>query len=235
MIKVILWDIDGTLLNFEKAERYALKTCFREFGLGECTDELLAVYGKINTRYWGALERGEITREKVLTGRFEEFFRCRHLKADAAAFNGRYQELLGEKVFFNDDGYELVKCLKGQVRQYAVTNGTFLAQTRKLEKSGLDELLDGAFISDQIGADKPDTVFFDAVRRQIGPYEDNEILIVGDSLTSDIQGGNRAGILCCWYNPGQKENCQGYKVDLQIRSLREILPFIAGAKDGQSY
>lgn len=228
MIKVILWDIDGTLLDFEMAEKYALRMCFCEFGIGECTDEMLSRYGSINSRYWGALERGEIEKEKVLTGRFEEFFRGEGIRTDAAAFNERYQDLLGDKVFFHDGGYELVSTLKGKVKQYAVTNGTSRAQNRKLEKSGLKELLDGAFISDRIGADKPDTAFFDEVRKQIGQYENNEIMIIGDSLTSDIQGGNRAGILCCWYNPGKKENHYGFKVDLEVQDLREIIPFITG-------
>lgn len=223
MIKVILWDIDGTLLNFEKAERYAIRKCFSLFGLGECTDEMLAEYSQINRKYWEKLERGELSKPEVLKGRFLEFFaleRPAFEKTDA--FNGEYQQQLGEAVFFQDDGYELVKRLKVHVKQYAVTNGTYTAQKKKLEKSGLGELLDGVFISDKVGAEKPSGEFFDAVRAQIGHYEGNEIMIVGDSLTSDIQGGNNAGILCCWYNPQGAGNDKGLRVDYDIADLRQV-------------
>lgn len=161
MIKVILWDIDGTLLNFKKSEKYAIRTCFSMFGLGECTDEMLARYSEINHGYWKRLEAGMITKQEVLHGRFEEFFRSEGISSDKVKeFNDEYQMRLGDKAFFNDNGYQIVLDLKKEVKQYAVTNGTYVAQTRKLEKSGLDSLLDGVFISDQIGYEKPDVRFF---------------------------------------------------------------------------
>lgn len=102
---------------------------------------------------------------------------------------------------FRDDAGSLVARLKGRVRQYAVTNGTRVAQERKLSRSGLDRMLDGVFISEIVGTEKPGAAFFDAVFSQIGPCCRDEVMIVGDSLTSDMQGGRSAGILCCWYNP----------------------------------
>jgi len=223
VIKVILWDIDGTLLNFEKAEKYAIRKCFSLFGLGECTDEMLAGYSIINRKYWEKLERGELSKPEVLKGRFEEFFALeRPAFEKVEAFNEAYQQQLGEEVFFQDDGYELVKRLKTCVKQYAVTNGTFTAQKKKLEKSGLGELLDGVFISDKVGAEKPDIAFFDAVRAQIGPYKRDEVMIVGDSLTSDMQGGNNAGILCCWYNPRGSRKEKELRIDYEIADLRQV-------------
>ena len=81
MIKVILWDIDGTLLDFLKAEHAALQTCFSVFSLGECIDEMIARYSAINRTYWERLERGEITKAQVLVERFREFF-CRRRNRD---------------------------------------------------------------------------------------------------------------------------------------------------------
>lgn len=223
MIKVILWDIDGTLLNFKIAEKCAIQACFDKFGLGVCDEEMLKRYSWINAGYWKRLEAGEITKEQVLTGRFEEFFRKEGFPFDKVReFNDEYQIRLGDTVYFNDNGYELTKQLKGQVKQYIVTNGTRVAQERKLKKSGLDLLMDGVFISDVIGIEKPNPGFFDAVWDQIGHYEKDEALIVGDSLTSDMQGGNNAGILCCWYNPERQENTLGLRIDYEIRNLREI-------------
>ncbi len=223
MIRVILWDIDGTLLNFEAAERNALRACFRKFGLGECPDDMLRRYSEINKSYWRRLEDGRLTREQVLTGRFREFFTSEGLPVpDIAALNGAYQLLLGDTVCFQDDSYNVVGRLRGRVKQYAVTNGTRAAQERKLKKSGLGELLDGVFISEDLGAEKPSPVFFQHVFRKLDPYDSGEVVIVGDSLTSDIRGGNNAGILTCWYNPERKPEPDGLRIDFNIRRLDEV-------------
>lgn len=223
MIKVILWDIDGTLLDFGMAEKYAIRKCFSVYGLGTCTDEMLVRYSAINRRYWERLERCELTREQVLVGRFREFFESEGLQTDCAeAFNQEYQVRLGDQVFFRDNGYELVNRLKSRVRQYAVTNGTVVAQERKLKQSGLDQVFDGIFISEKVGTDKPNQGFFDAVWKEIGVYEPQEVMIIGDSLTSDIKGGNQAGILCCWYNPHGSASDGGLRIDWEIRDLNEV-------------
>jgi 2-haloacid dehalogenase len=229
-IKVLLWDIDATLLNFEKAEKAAINSCFEKFGLGECTEEMLRTYIVINRKHWEALEKGTLTKQEVLEGRFREFFGVYGLDVTKAeAFNIEYQIRLGDTVVFNDNGYELVKSLKGKVLQYAVTNGTKAAQDRKLAKSGLIDLFDGIFISDVIGYEKPSLQFFDAVFNEIGDYDRSEVLIVGDSLTSDIQGGNNAGILCCWFNPQEKPAKEGLRIDYQIQRLPQVLK-ICGLK-----
>lgn len=229
MIKVILWDIDGTLLSFKMAERAAIRACFAQFGLGELTDEMLAEYSAINASYWKRLELGELTKQQVLRGRFEEFFAAYGLDTGCVdKFNAAYQVRLGETVVFNDNADTLVRELRGQVKQYAVTNGTLVAQRGKLKNSGLDQLLDDVFISDVIGVEKPGKGFFDAVFAAIGRYEPDEVLIVGDSLTSDIQGGNNAGILCGWYDPAGQEVPEGLRVDYHIRDLNEVRHIIAG-------
>ena len=223
MIKVILWDIDGTLLNFEAAEKAAIRQCFLNHGLGECTDEMLARYTRINKKYWEKLECGELTKPEVLVGRFKEFFANEGLPIEKAeAVNDEYQVRLGDTICFNDNGYELVQKLNSQVKQYAVTNGTLIAQRRKLKNSGLDQLLEEAFISDVIGIEKPNIGFFEHVFKKIGKYQKDEVLIVGDSLTSDMQGGNNAGILCCWYNPQKNPGRPDLKIDYEIENLQLI-------------
>ena len=228
MIKVLLWDVDGTLLDFQAAEREAIRACFASFGLGECPDDMLARYSAINQSWWQRLERGEATKPQVLLGRFEEFFSQEGLPCSVAEeFNREYQLRLGDTVIFRDGADALVRSLSGRVRQYAVTNGTLVAQSRKLERSGLNRLLDGAFISDRIGAEKPSPAFFQAVFAAIGPCRRDEVMIVGDSLTSDIQGGNNAGILCCWYNPQGLPRPDRPRADWDIRSLTQVPDILA--------
>ena len=223
MIKTILWDIDGTLLNFHAAERVAIKTLFQQFDLGECTDEMIQKYSKINRSYWERLERGEISKPQVLVGRFEDFFASEGIDVNVAPrFNQAYQLSLGDTIVFCDDSLQIIRSLKGKVKQYVVSNGTVIAQNKKLRLSGLGDLMDGIYLSEELGAEKPNIKFFEQVFADIGPIERTEVLIVGDSLSSDICGGNNAGIQTCWYNPLGAELKGDYKVDYEIRNLNEI-------------
>ena len=224
MIQVILWDVDGTLLDFHSAEAAAIRALFQKFGLGVCSDAMLADYSAINAGFWRRLESGELTKPQVLTGRFETFFRKYGLDTGCVdAFNAAYQLALGDTVCFCPNALETLRALKGQALQCAVTNGTVIAQKKKLAVSGLDQIFDHIFISDEIGIDKPNTAFFDAVWQKIGKYAPNEVLIVGDSLTSDIRGGNNAGIKTCWYNPKGLPSPEDLRIDYSIRDLAEVI------------
>lgn len=227
MIKVVLWDIDGTLLNFLKAEKAGIHSCFEKFKLGECTDEMLADYMKINTGYWQALERGEMKKEEILVNRFRDFLGMYGLDTSVAeAFNAEYQIRLGDTIVFEDHAEETLLALKGHVLQCVVTNGTRIAQTRKLERSGMNKIFDHIFISEEIGIEKPNKGFFDHVFEEVGTFASDEVLIVGDSLTSDMLGGVNAGILTCWFNPHGAENTKGLPIDYVIRDVGQVLEIV---------
>ena len=223
----ILWDVDGTLLDFRAAEKAAVQALFREFSLGECTDEMVRRYSQINEVFWQRLERNELTKPQILVGRFEQFFSEIGISAALApAFNDRYQLALGDTIVFRDDSISIVRSLQGKVKQYAVTNGTVTAQNKELTASGLKDLLDGAFLSEGVGAEKPNMAFFDAVFNAIRPTDLSKVLIIGDSLTSDIRGGNNAGIRTCWYNPDHLPARPGFRIDYTISDLREVLDIL---------
>lgn len=229
MITTILWDVDGTLLDFDAAERAAIRALFQKYGLGECTDAMLKRYSEINDGFWERLERGEITKQEVLLGRFTQFFGEYGIDASiAAAFNADYQLKLGDTIVYRDDSFEIVRSLRGKVRQYVVSNGTVAAQTKKLQRSGFDKLMDGVFLSEQLGVEKPNVGFFERVFAAIRPANLSEIMIVGDSLTSDIQGGMNAGIKTCWYNPEKKPVPEGYRLDHVISDLHELKGYLNG-------
>lgn len=226
-IKVLLWDIDGTILNFIAAEKAAIRTGFKRLNLGECTDEMLSVYSNINVGYWKKLELGEMSKPEILTARFRDFFEKYGLDVSLAeTFNAKYQIDLGDTVCFNDNSFEILKRLNDEYMQYAVTNGTAVAQHKKLSVSGLDDIFIHAFISDEIGAEKPSVAFFEKVferlKNDCGDIDKNEIMIIGDSLSSDIKGGNNAGIVTCWYNPEKYELKQGFSVDYEIADINDI-------------
>lgn len=223
MVQAILWDVDATLLDFHAAEKAAILKLFQQFNMGECTEEMLQRYSVINRGYWEKLERGELSREQVLIGRFQEFFTKEGLDVSLApTFNQAYQLALGDTIVYRDDCYQIIESLRGKVKQYVVSNGTVAAQEKKLRLSGLGALMDGVFLSEDLGVEKPNIEFFDKVFEQIGDLDRKKVIIVGDSLTSDIRGGNNAGIVTCWYNPGHVVPLEGIHVDYEITDLHEI-------------
>ncbi len=221
-IKVVLWDIDGTILNFYEAQKNAIRKLFNEFGLGICDDDMLDDYDSINHKYWKALERGEITKHEVLTGRFMEFFSKYNLDTSVVeAFNDAYQVSLGDTICFYPGVFELINELKAEgYIQFAVTNGTKIAQEKKLKGSGLDKILDAVFISEDVGYEKPNPKFFEPVLKKAqdlcGDIYLSEIMIIGDSVTSDIQLGNNVGIKTCWFRH-EGEPDTNLRVDVEIR------------------
>ena len=227
MIKLILWDIDGTLLDFEAAEKAAIKNLFIKFGFGQCTDAMLRVYSGINRKYWQALEKGEMTKAEILVNRFREFFSLYGLNREKAEdFNTTYQSALGDTIVFCDDSKEIVTKLKTKVLQAGASNGTITAQNKKLKNSGFDKLFDGVFLSEAVGYEKPNINFFKPIFEKFPDIAKDEIIIVGDSLTSDIPGGINAGIKTCWYNPTGAENKSGLVPDYEIKDLQEIFNII---------
>ena len=218
MIKAVLWDIDGTLLNFKKAQYEALYKCFNYFN-EYLDDEMVNDYDHINHGYWLMLEKGEIEKNVLLVKRFEDFFSKYGINIDPVEFNKLYQVELGNTYVFNDHGYETVKELKNRgIIQFAVTNGTKVAQNGKLRGSGLDKLLDEIFISEDIGFEKPDKRFFEPVIDKLREYgiEKNECVIVGDSDSSDIQGGINAGIRTVHYTDELRSRADAIISDLSL-------------------
>lgn len=225
---VILWDVDGTLLDFDYSLDQALTKCLAEIGV-DATDELKATYMKINDGWWKRLERGEVTKAQLLPGRFTDLFAVYDIDCpDLSLFLEHFQEYLGSCFSYIDNSLEIVKSLKGKCRQYVVTNGVASTQLSKLKLSGFFEVMDDIFISEQLGAPKPSKHFFDRVFESIPQTRKEKILIVGDSLTSDMRGGNNAGIDTCWYNPRNEFNETAVEVKYMIWDLKEVLLIVEG-------
>ena len=228
-IKAVLWDIDGTLLNFKASEKNAVKECFKAFGFGECTDEMIEVYSGINQKYWAALERGEVDKKAALVLRFKDFFSLYGIPSiEAEEFNKTYQVKLGDTAEFVDGAVETLKRVRERgIFQFGVTNGTKTAQTKKLQVSGLIDMLDGVFISDEIGFEKPSEQFFTPVLaevyKKVPCVGKEEIIIVGDSLTSDVKGGINIRIKTCWFNADNREKREDITPDYIVKDVKEVI------------
>lgn len=219
--QALLWDIDGTLLDFGASERAGIRKTFESFGLGECTEEMLEEYSRINLKHWEKLERGECTKHETMVNRFREFFGLRGISADAEAFNDEYQSRLPDTIIFHPHGKETLELLSKYCLQYCVSNGNRPVQRKKLHDSGMDRIFDGVFISDDVGFEKPSVEYFRYVLDAIGQRPEN-CLVIGDSLTSDILGANNAGIPCCWFNPGAAPMPSSLRIDYIIGDLEEL-------------
>ncbi|MBO5136194.1 MAG: YjjG family noncanonical pyrimidine nucleotidase [Clostridia bacterium] len=227
MYKYILWDIDGTVLDFHAAERNAIKTLFEKFNMGECTEEMLRMYSEINAKYWQMLEKGEMTKPEILIGRFRKFFE--NIGADTSLceeFNKAYQLALGDTIEFVGNAKEILLSQKGKYIIAAVTNGTRVAQDKKLRLSGLDKIFDEIFISENVGYEKPNKEFFDYVFKTLNIKDKSEVIIIGDSLTGDIKGGYMAGIDACWYNPSRKPNTLGIQITYEIDNIEKVTDIV---------
>ncbi len=223
MYKYLLWDIDGTVLDFLASEAYAIRTLFKKYKIGNLSDEMLKLYSEINKKYWQKLEKNELTKPKILIKRFEDFFGI--IGADitiAEKFNEEYQITLGDHIEFVDNAKDILLSQKGKFTLVAVTNGTRVAQEKKLRLSGLNEVFDAIFISENVGVEKPNKEYFDYVFEKLGIKDKKEVLLIGDSLTSDMKGGFVAGVDTCWFNPKHIPNKLNIPVTYEIDSLGKI-------------
>lgn len=222
-IDTILWDVDGTLLNFSMAEDISVRECLSRYHI-EVSDAQMKIYKKINQEFWEMLERGEITRNKLGPERFRKFLNTLgKYDIDPAGLDYEYQEALSQKGILMEGALEICGLLSRKgLRQYVVTNGTAFVQYRKLRLSGLDQFMEDIFISEELGHVKPEKAFFELCAERISEYDSSRTMIVGDSLTSDMQGGNHAGIRCCWYNPERKPLTGNVRIDYEIRELSQV-------------
>lgn len=198
--QTILFDADMTLFDFKASETQCLKQTLQFYGFPH-SPQACALYSRINDSYWKRFERGEIERASLLTARFDEFFRELGVEGDSAEFNRRYLENMGESSLLLDGAEDLCRELCKTHRLYIITNGNSRNQRRRFEKSGFSAYFQDYFISEEIGFQKPQNAFFDHVRDHIPNWDADSTLVVGDSLSSDIQGAINYGLDSCWFNP----------------------------------
>jgi 2-haloacid dehalogenase len=197
--KILLFDLDDTLLDFGANEIDSLNKLFLQHGY-TFSDELLEVYKSIDKQLWADYENGNITLDEVLNSRFSETMLKLGEIVDGAEWENQYRELLSNGHQLIDGALELCQRLSISHRLFVITNGVSKTQTKRLQQAGLYDYFEDIFDSHSIGFQKPSKEFFNYVMGHIRNFNVSEALIIGDSLYSDIKGGLLSGIDTCWFN-----------------------------------
>ena len=221
----LFFDADGTLFDYNRAEGTAFRKAFDLLQI-QFEEHYLDTYQKINRELWQALERHEITPAVLRVRRFELLLEALQLKGSADDLNIAYVEQLGLCTDLMGGAYEVLQTLQKRSRIAIVTNGLESVQRSRLMQSTIRPFIAQLIISEEVGAAKPHPAFFDAAFERTGNPLKRDVLIIGDSLTSDIQGGVDYGIETCWCNPTGEGRPEGLAITYEIRDLRELLEII---------
>jgi 2-haloacid dehalogenase len=221
----LLFDADGTLFDYDQAEAAALANTFREFDF-QYRPEYASVYREINGQFWRDFELGLIDQVSLRASRFVMLFQSIELDADPEQFSQTYLSNLSMGTYLIDGAEEVLEKLRPVFDLAIITNGLKDVQRPRFARSTIGEYFDVLVISEEIGSAKPDPAIFDAAFELIGHPSRREVLIIGDSLTSDMAGGKGYGIDTCWYNPTHLQPDPRLAVHYEISDLRQLLDIL---------
>ena len=222
----ILFDADNTLLDFDAAESKALADTLRNYGI-EPDAETVQTYRTINGELWRQLEKGQLRRDKLMAERFNRFLKAVNAAGSGAEMNQYYLDQLSTHPdLAAPNVLDVMKELAEVATLAVVTNGFDRVQSRRVAESGLKEFVEEVFVSEKLDSEKPNRKIFDTALRSLGVENRERVLMVGDSLTSDIQGGVNAGLDTCWFNPNHAENPGKVVPTYEIASLEELYPLV---------
>ncbi len=221
-----LWfDADGTLFDFNRAESLALQQVFQLINT-PFKDEYVSLYKDINQQLWHALEKKEITPSVLQVRRFELLLQALQVEYSASQMSADYLQQLAACGDLIGGAYDILSALNQKSQIAIVTNGLQVVQTGRLAHSQIRDFISALIISEEVGAAKPDTEFFEAASVQTGNPSKDDILIIGDSLSADIVGGANYGIDTCWFNPSGEPRPHNVRITYEIRQLTDLLDFI---------
>lgn len=220
--EIIIFDADETLFDFEKAEKDALKNTILEFDIEYDENYHLKVYKEINSAIWKELEDGLITQKKLKVERFKRLSDRLKTEFDEVQFTKAYTKHLSNASFLYDDSITIVENLHKDYRLSMITNGLKDVQDTRIRKSIIAKYFEDIVVSEEVNVSKPDPKIFEHALNNIKHTDKSKVLMVGDSLTSDIQGGINFGIDTCWFNPSKIVNTTGINPTYEICSLMEL-------------
>lgn len=216
-----MFDADGTLFDFDQAAAHALKATFFQYEL-PYEPQYIERYLEINRSLWALFEKGQIEAAELKSLRFARLLESLNRKADPSQMNEDYLGHLADGSMLLKGAKELVEELHGKVKMMLITNGFQKVQRPRLERSGIENYFESVVVSDEVGVAKPDPQIFEHSFSTMGNPSKEDVLIIGDSLSSDIKGGNNYGIDTCWYNPQHKQRPDQMPITHEVKNLAQI-------------
>ncbi len=217
----LLFDLDNTLMDFDKSERAAFFETMERLSIG-ADETVFSNYKKINSALWKRLEEGTIDKNVIEKIRFNKFFDYCNIEQPKQDAGEIYHECLAKYSFVIEGAKQLLQKLLGHAKIVIVTNGIKSIQTPRLANSGLNRYFSNVFISEEVGFNKPDKRFFDVVFDEIGNEYKKSSIVIGDSLSSDMKGAHNSGLDSCFYNPKKIENSEKIPVTYEIEKLEQL-------------
>ena len=227
MIKVVLFDMDNTLLSFDEYVKRTMQSGFAKFGIGVYEEEMFSVFRQINNGLWQSIEKGELTFEALQKKRWNMIFNRLGISFDGEVFEKYFRACLFDSAIPEDGAMELLAYLHGKYTLCVASNGPYLQQVNRLRISGMLPYFSHLFISEEIGSAKPSEHFFKACMQRLHSKAGEEVLpgemlIIGDSLSSDMALGTQFGMQTCFYNPQRQPIPRGMELQYTVSTLREI-------------
>ncbi|MBE1556692.1 YjjG family noncanonical pyrimidine nucleotidase [Sporosarcina limicola] len=219
---VLLFDLDDTLLDFSLTEKHALSNTFQTFGLPNGFNEYITSYKAISKMLWDDLEQGRTTLAELKVERFKRLFLQHELTMDAEFFGHTYLENLGKEVHIIDGVEEMIAGLS-DYRLALLTNGFNDVQHARMNRSIFSNSFEAIITSEEAGTQKPQVAIFDYTFEKLQISDKSRVLMIGDSLTSDIQGGTNYGIDTCWFNPQMKKNVTAIQPTYKIHAWADFI------------
>ncbi len=221
MIKTVLLDIDDTILDFKACAEAAVCKASKEYKF-VFTFDMFHYYLNVNEKLWNKYENGSIAKNTIFAKRFKTVFDTFNINMDGMEFENKFQQYFQNEYIFIEGAEEIIKYLSSKYNIYAASNSLYESQKSRLTKAGIIGYFKDLFISDKIGAQKPQSEFFEYCFKNIPGFNRDETIIIGDSLSSDIQGANNSGIKSCWFNSSNIRERKYLKYDYKITSLSQI-------------
>lgn len=221
----LLFDADNTLFDFDTGNRNALRFCCEQNDI-PFSDEIFARYEVHNAAVWYDFDRGLASKEFIVVERFRRFLAELGLVRDAEKCNHDHLDSLSRNTLLVPHALEVCETLSKTHEIYLVTNAVASVQNRRLGLSALAPFVRDAFISETAGAAKPSTAYFDYVFDHVDGITKENCIVIGDSLTTDIQGAVNYSIPCCWFNPKRLPAPEGLPIDYEISDLRELFDIV---------
>ncbi len=221
----LLFDADGTLFDYEQAESTALQNTFAQFDV-PFPPGALAVYRVINGQMWEALEQGQITQAELATRRFELLFETLG-RPKPPEFSSAFLGQLSRCAVLIDGAEAVLQALQPRHHIAILTNGISAVQRSRLARSAIRRYVNELIISEEVGAAKPDAAYFDLAFERLGHPPKADVLMIGDSLSSDMRGASLYGLDTCWFNPARLPRPEDIALTYEIAALEELITLLA--------